>query len=245
MPPETCFRTAPTYSYAWDPEGHLLYVSGATPSTSFWATYGYDASGQRITATVTMSGVSVGYAYVNDAAGKEYAEINTTQAKVDYNNFWFGDRIFAKYDQANGTVFLHPNNVGSTAMTTGPTNSPIGAEVFYPWGQSWASGGTLEEERFAKLHQRDIATGLDYTLNRMYPSWQGRWLTPDLIRAGGVWSSWMIPRPGICTLTSGIARRRASMPQDWPISLYFYHCKMRSAHLGRPYRRKRRTSETT
>ncbi|MGO9273132.1 MAG: hypothetical protein ACLQOO_23340 [Terriglobia bacterium] len=168
-----------TYSYAWDPEGKLLYVSGATPSGNFWATYGYDPSGQRVTATVTTQGVSVGYAYVNDASGKEYAEINTTQSKVDYNNFWLGDRIFAKYDQANGTVFLHPNNVGSTAMTTGPTNSPIGTEVFYPWGQSWASAGTLEEERFAKLHQRDIGTGLDYTLNRMYPSWQGRWLTPD------------------------------------------------------------------
>ncbi|MGO9270723.1 MAG: RHS repeat-associated core domain-containing protein [Terriglobia bacterium] len=116
---------------------------------------------------------------MNDAFGKEYAEINTTQSSVDYNNFWLGDRIFAKYDQANGTVFLHPNNVGSTVMTTGPTNNPIGAEIFYPFGQSWGSGGTLEEERFAKFRQRDIGTGLDYTLNRMYPSWQGRWLTPD------------------------------------------------------------------
>jgi len=64
-------------------------------------------------------------------------------------------------------------------MTTGPTNSPIGAEIFYPWGQSWGTGGALEEERFAKFRQRDVGTGLDYTLNRMYPSWQGRWLTPD------------------------------------------------------------------
>src|SRR5208283_4003602 len=112
-----------TYSYAWDPEGHLLYVTATTPSANFWATYGYDASGQRITANVNMPGLSAGYVYVNDAFGREYAEINTTQSKVDYNNFWLGDRIFAKYDQTNGTVFLHPNNIGSTAMTTGPTNN--------------------------------------------------------------------------------------------------------------------------
>jgi len=123
--------------------------------------------------------VSTGYLYLDDAFGKEYAEINTTQSSVDYNNFWLGGRIVAKYDPTYGTVFLHPSSIGSTAMTTGPTNSAIGAEIFYPWGQSWASAGTLEEERFAKLHQRDIGTGLDYTLNRMYPSWQGRWLTPD------------------------------------------------------------------
>jgi len=117
--------------------------------------------------------------YLNDAFGKEYAEINTTQSSVDYNNFWLGGRIVAKYDPTYGTVFLHPNSIGSTAMTTGPANSPVGAEIFYPWEQGWASGGTLEEERFAKFRQRDAGTGLDYTLNRMYPSWQGRWLTPD------------------------------------------------------------------
>ena len=137
------------------------------------------SNGSPATATVNPPGISFGYAHVNDAFGKEYAEINTTQSKVDYNNFWLGDRIFAKYDPSYGTVFLHPSSIGSTATTTGPTNSPIGAEIFYPWGQSWGTGGALEEERFAKFRQRDAGTGLDYTLNRMYPSWQGRWLTPD------------------------------------------------------------------
>jgi len=164
------------FNYQWNAEGKLTKVTGAN---GFSASYAYDAQGQRITATVTTQGISVGYVYVYDAFGKEYAEINTTQSKVDYNNFWLGDRIFAKYDQANGTVFLHPSDIGSTTMTTGPGNGTIGAEIFYPFGQSWGSAGTLEEERFAKFQQRDIGTGLDYTLNRMYPSWQGRWLTPD------------------------------------------------------------------
>ena len=131
------------FYYLWDPEGHLLSVTGPN---NFFASYGYDGKGQRFTATVTSNSVTTGYLYLNDAFGKEYAEINTTTSSVDYNNFWLGDRIFAKYDPANGTVFLHPNNIGSTAMTTGPTNSPIGAEIFYPWGQQWATGGTLEEE---------------------------------------------------------------------------------------------------
>ncbi len=38
-------------------------------------------------------------------------------------------------------------------------------------------------ERFARLNHRDSETGLDPTHFRMYASGQGRWLTPDPVRA--------------------------------------------------------------
>jgi RHS repeat-associated protein len=66
-----------------------------------------------------------------------------------------------------------------SALLTGPTNAPIKGEIFYPWGAQWNTQGTAGEEHFAKFHQRDIGTSLDYTLNRMYSNWGGRWLTPD------------------------------------------------------------------
>jgi RHS repeat-associated protein len=105
---------------------------------------------------------------------------------LDYNNFWLGDRIFAKYDQTNGTSFLHGSNLGSVSMITGPTNVATQGEIFYPWGAQWATGGGVQEEHFAKFPQRDPGTSLDYTLNRMYPNWGGRWLTPDRLP----WIGW-------------------------------------------------------
>ncbi len=67
-------------------------------------------------------------------------------------------------------------------MITGPgpsTSAPIQGEVFYPWGTTGAIAGTNQEEHYAGFRQRDIGTNLDPTLNRMYPNWGGRWLTPD------------------------------------------------------------------
>jgi RHS repeat-associated protein len=76
-------------------------------------------------------------------------------------------------------VFVHSDNIGSATTLTNPTSGAVQGETFYPWGVQWATGGGLQEQHFAAFHQRDPGTGLDYTLNRMYTSTQGRWLTPD------------------------------------------------------------------
>jgi len=44
------------FYYLWDPEGHLLSVTG----WSLFATYGYDGKGQPVTATVTSSAIGIG-----------------------------------------------------------------------------------------------------------------------------------------------------------------------------------------
>src|SRR5579875_817374 len=51
------------------------------------------------------------------------------------------------------------------------------------WGQEWTRVGTMEEERFARLNHRDSETSLDPTHFRMYAPGQGRWLSPDPVRA--------------------------------------------------------------
>jgi len=96
-----------------------------------------------------------------------------------YTNLWVGSRLFAKYDSVKGTLFVHGDSIGSATTLTGPGGSAVQGETFYPWGVQSATGGTLGEEHYAAFHQRDPGTGLDYTLNRMYTSTQGRWLTPD------------------------------------------------------------------
>jgi RHS repeat-associated protein len=90
-----------------------------------------------------------------------------------------GAAPFAKY-QGNVTYFIHGNHLGSTTMVYNHTGGTVVQdEIFYPWGERWAYGGTLYDERFASLGRRDAESTLDPTLFRMYESRLYRWLSPD------------------------------------------------------------------
>jgi RHS repeat-associated protein len=79
--------------------------------------------------------------------------------------------------------FAHADRVGTTFMVTDENGNVVQDELHYPWGQEWTMVGTMEEERFARLNHRDSETSLDPTHFRMYASGQGRWLSPDPVRA--------------------------------------------------------------
>ena len=99
--------------------------------------------------------------------------------------FYLGATPFAKY-QGNVTYFIHGNHLGSTTMVYNHTGGTVVQdEIFYPWGERWAYGGTLYDERFASLGRRDAESTLDPTLFRMYESRLNRWLAPDPL-AGGI-----------------------------------------------------------
>jgi hypothetical protein len=63
---------------------------------------------------------------------------------------------------------MHTNHLGSTAMVTDHFGDTKQKTIYYPWGQMWASAGTVKDERFASMEQRDAETGNDPTLFRMY-----------------------------------------------------------------------------
>lgn len=101
--------------------------------------------------------------------------------------FYLGAAPFAKY-QGNVTYFIHGNHLGSTTMVYNHTGGTVVQdEVFYPWGERWAYGGTLYDERFASLGRRDAESTLDPTLFRMYESRLYRWLSPDPV-AGSIFN---------------------------------------------------------
>src|SRR3989442_1712384 len=83
--------------------------------------------------------------------------------------------------QTSLTLFLHGNTLGSTQTITDQAGAVVQDALYYPWGQRWAHVGTLWDERFASLGQRDSEATLDPTLFRMYSSGQGRWLSPDAL----------------------------------------------------------------
>ncbi len=101
-----------------------------------------------------------------------------------------GSRPLVKY-QWWRTFFPHPNHLGSTTLVSDESGAVISDELFYPWGQRWASQGTLYDERFASLGPRDpLWPGqpeglLDFTPNRTYHSRLYRWLSPDPV-AGSI-----------------------------------------------------------
>jgi hypothetical protein len=52
----------------------------------------------------------------------------------------------------------HPNNLGSTTFVTDETGATIQKTIYYPWGQSWASAGTIK--RVATVNSPVIDRGL-------------------------------------------------------------------------------------
>jgi RHS repeat-associated protein len=87
-------------------------------------------------------------------------------------------KVYGKY--YGRTLFIHSNALGSTGTTTWQDGTWGNSEIYDPWGQRWATSGTLWDERFAGIDNvRDPESGLDQTQFRMLTSSYGRWLSPD------------------------------------------------------------------
>src|SRR5208337_2090230 len=94
----------------------------------------------------------------------------------------FSGGILAEY-YSGGTLFDHPDELGSIATSTSYNGSLCQEQLFYPFGQLWTGAGSCGmHQTFAQLPDYDAETDQYNTLNRHYtPS--GRWMSPD---PGGV-----------------------------------------------------------
>jgi RHS repeat-associated protein len=115
--------------------------------------------------------------------------------------------------------------------------------VFYPFGQLAASSGTMRDERFASLNERDSETTLDPTLFRMYHARLYRWLTPDPI-AGSILNPQSLNRYAYvlnnpCNLTDPLGLC-GQFPIGAPGSSGFVKTQYRPGKGGRPERGARR-----
>jgi RHS repeat-associated protein len=148
-------------------------MGSVTPNGGGSATnFVYNALGQRV-----EKQAGTGYTeLVYDAFGSLIGYHNRT----GWDTYFvpFGGCPFVRY-QDSKTYFLHPNNLASTTFVTDQTGATVEKTIYYPWGQLWASAGTIHDERFASLEQRDAETDLDPTPFRLYHSRLYRWLSPD------------------------------------------------------------------
>src|SRR3989442_15340385 len=95
--------------------------------------------------------------------------------------------------QTSLTLFLHGNTLGSTQTITDQAGAVVQDALYYPWGQRWAYVGTLWDERFASLAQRDSKETLAPPPFRRYTSGKARCLPPAPI--GGEISNPPPPTP--------------------------------------------------
>ncbi len=112
----------------------------------------------------------------------------------DWANVYFNlnGRPIAKNIGGTGTewpvepFFFHTNAIGSTSMITWYNGDVVQKELFYPYGQTWVSGGSVGSFRFASL--RELLpygeSGTFMSETRDYPSRLYRWLSPDPSRFG-------------------------------------------------------------
>jgi len=169
-----------TNTYQWDAEAHLTKViNGAGTAIS---TNTYNALGQRVRDVTQTATTDEAY-----GAGGELLWRFTGNAS-DPNQRAFvpfeGD-ILAEYygGSPGGTLFDHPDELGSLTASTSYNGGACQERLFYPFGESWTGAGNCGmHQTFAKLPDYDPETDQYNTLNRHY-SPSGRWLSPD---PGGV-----------------------------------------------------------
>jgi RHS repeat-associated protein len=140
----------------------------------------YNALGQRVE---MKNGAGTSYTELAyDSFGNMIALHNRTT--FTQRTYYLGGRPFARH-QDNKTYFLHPDHLGSTVFVTDETGATIQKTIYYPWGQAWATAGSLKDNRFASMDPRDAETGNDPTLFRLYNPRLYRWLSPDAL-AGNI-----------------------------------------------------------
>src|SRR2546427_6791993 len=165
-----------SHTYQWDAENRVASVDGGAGQAcqnTWTAYYTYKALGQRVEKKVGSAYTEIlydGYGYVTAFHDR------TTWSQLFIPSV--GGRQIMKY-QDTVTYFLHTTLLGSTGMITNHAGPPTQDVLYYPWGQRWAYQGSLRDERFASLGQRDSEATLDPTLFRMYTSNEGRWLSQD------------------------------------------------------------------
>lgn len=176
--------TSTTYLYDY---ANRLTALGTTGSAT--TTYGYDAFGNRV--SQITGGTSIFYPnkfYSITTTGTG----TTTATSTEY--VFSGDRLLATKDQlliggvatgSSTTRYIHPDNLGSTNVTSDPGQNQASWFDYAPYGSILAStntGTTTTARQW--IGQFADASGLSYLNARYYSPTQGQFLTQDPVFLG-------------------------------------------------------------
>jgi RHS repeat-associated protein len=168
--------TNDTYNaYQWDAEGRLAAV---TRSGSLVSLNTYNALGQRVEDVTQTSTTDEAYGAGGNLLVR-YTGDSNSRSFVPFNG-----GVLAEY-YCGGTVFDHPDGIGSATTSTDCTGNTVNEKLFYPFGESWTGAAIPNlgaHQTFAQLPDYDAETDQYNTANRHY-SPSGRWMSPDPFNA--------------------------------------------------------------
>ena len=170
--------------YGYDAAGNMTSQSGATyaydaenrltSTSSGSASYLYDATGRRVTKTV--SGAYRNYLY--DLQRNVISEATSAGWATGY--VYLNGRPIAEYANAT-TYFVTGDNLGSSRLLTNLSKGVQDCNGFYPYGEQdpgiCTSTNTTPHKFTGK--ERDSETGLDNFEVRYFGSSLGRFISPD------------------------------------------------------------------
>jgi len=162
-----------TNTYQWDAEGHLIAViNGARVAIS---TNTYNALGQRVRDVTQTNTTDEAYGAGGSLLWRYTGNPNDPNQRAFVPS---GGRILAEY-YTGGTLFDHPDQLGSITSSTSANGSPCQERLFYPFGELWTGAGNCGmHQTFAQLPDYDAETDQYNTLFRHYTP-NGRWMRPD------------------------------------------------------------------
>jgi len=154
-------------TYTWNARNQL------TATSSGGASFGYDALGRRVSATV--SGVTTPYLY----DGHNPAMISTNQMLAGSGL----DEIYAQINSSGTTSYLR-DGLNSTVAVTNSSAATTANYSYSPYGDSVGTGPSTTPLQYTG-RENDGATGLYYYRARYYSPQLDRFIAEDPIGLGG------------------------------------------------------------
>ena len=170
--------------YEYDEAGRLVKVK--TDAGVLLEEYGYGRSRERIKKT-KQDGSKVYYAWGGSSALAEYEEgASASVLSWSKSYVYAGSRLLStitKTGSTETTEYHHPDRLGTKLVTTGTTAKE---QSTLPYGTVITSETTAKTNQKFTSYDRSDKTGLDYAVNRIYSSEQGRFTQPDPIGMASV-----------------------------------------------------------
>ena len=170
--------------YEYDEAGRLVKVK--TDAGVLLEEYGYGRSRERIKKT-KQDGSKVYYGWGGSSVLAEYEEgASATVLSWSKSYVYAGSRLLStitKTGSTETTEYHHPDRLGTKLVTTGTTAKE---QSTLPYGTVITSETTAKTNQKFTSYDRSDKTGLDYAVNRIYSSEQGRFTQPDPIGMASV-----------------------------------------------------------
>jgi RHS repeat-associated protein len=179
-----------TTSYTYDFDNRLTQSSIGNGTATTTTTYAYDAFGNRISQTASSTTTLYPNKFYSIISTVNGGTTNATSTEYLYS----GSSLLSTIDQKliNGvatsspiTRYVHPDNLGSTAVTSDSNGSLAQSFDYAPYGSVLAStntGTTAAARQY--IGQFADASGLSYLNARYYDSSRGQFLAQDPVFLG-------------------------------------------------------------